>query len=225
MVRNYSDIDNNYFLMEGVEMTATQTITIINRESTEGRESMINKVNLQSYTTVKFAELHVSLHAPDGVPFLGDLGLPADWRITKITVNGIRFDPSGPQESVNKIHDSQGTSFFRNVLKAGEDNTISIFWHGPFGACVTSPHAQISAKLVIQGDEIIPGLGQLGTTLDPTNILDDLGQAGKNATLPTVLLFLGIIVVLVLLAFVLLRAGPVISDAKETTKELGDIVK
>jgi hypothetical protein len=211
--------------MEDNYMTQTQTITIINRESTEGRESMINKVNLQSYTTIKHAELRVSLHAPDGVPFLGDLGLPADWRITKITVNGKRFDPSGPQESTNKIHDSQAGSYFSGVLQAGADNTISIFWIGPLGAGVTSPHAQISAKLIIQGDEIIPGLGQIGTTFDPTNIFDDVGQAGKNATLPTVLLFLGVIVVLVLIAFVLMRAGPIVSDAKAVTKEVGDIAK
>ena len=211
--------------MEVIQMTQTQSITIINRESTEGRESMINKVNLQSYTTVKHAELRVSLHAPDGVPFLGDLGLPADWRITKITVNGKRFDPSGPQESTNKIHDSQGGTFFRDVLKAGADNTISVFWIGPLGAGVTSPHAQISAKLIIQGDEIIPGLGQIGTTFDPTNVFDDLGQAGKNAALPTILLFLGIGIILVLVLFVLLRAGPVVDGTKEITSDVKAIVK
>lgn len=187
-----------------------KTIELFVNETTEGRESLTKVINFTGFTNIKRADLKTSLHANDGLDSGGIL--PTEWRLTKMVVNGKTFYPSGKTISDNKIHDSQGSEFFKNVLKVNDVNTISFHWIAPLGAGVTSPHGAVTAVLEVIGDSV-PFAEDL--QFDPRNIEDEISRFSKNATLPTALIFIGIILVLALVAFILIKAVPALTAAKE----------
>ena len=192
-----------------------KTIELFTNRTTEGVESLTKVINFTGFQNIKFAELKTTLHAHNNAD--GGGILPIDWRITKIVINNKTFFPSSRTNSTNKVHDSNGSAFFKDVLRVNDTNTISIHWTAPFGAGVTSPHGAVSAVLEVIGDSI-PFAEDL--QFDPINQVTDLTQFAKNASLPTALVIIAALIGLALVAFILLRAAPVVSDVKEVSKTL-----
>lgn len=191
---------------------ANQTIDLFINETTEGREQLTKVVNFTGFLNVKHARLKAVLHANDGI----GSPLPTEWKFTKFVVNGKTFFPSGKLQSDVIIHNSGGSSA-QNLLKVNDVNTISIHWIAPFGAGVISPHGAVTAQIEAIGDSI-PLAGDL--QFDPRNVGDDLSRFTKNQSLPAALTIIGIVLVLGLVAFILLKAAPVIKDSKSLVKEV-----
>ena len=190
-----------------------KTIELFVNKSTEGVESHTKVINFTGFTNIQRAELKTVLHANDGI----ETPLPTEWRITKMVVNGKTFFPSGKTSSQNKVHDSQGSSFFKDVLKVNDVNTISIHWIAPLGAGVISPHGAISATLEVIGDAI-PFAEDL--QVNPINAITDATQFAKNASLPTALMIIALILVLALIGWILLRAPEAIRSTNSLVKEV-----
>lgn len=191
----------------------TKTIELFTNHPTEGVEQVTKIVNFTGFANLQWAELKTVIHANDGI----STPLPTEWKITKIVVNGKVFYPSEKTTSTNKVHDSQGSSYFKDVLRVNDTNTISIHWIAPFGAGVISPHGAVSATLHVIGDSI-PFAEDL--QFDPVNFASETNQFLKNQSLTTALIIIAAIVMLSLIAIISIKAASASNSTNSLVKEV-----
>jgi len=177
-----------------VEASDRKTITLLNRESTS-HGSPINKSFNLNFEEIAQAVLKVNLLADKGRILEV---IPNEFKLNKITVNGKVFYPSDARNSINIIEKSNDTRFSR-LLSLGE-NELSIDFSAPIGAGVTSPNAEISAVLIINGKERF-----LPSVPNTTQFIKDIGTKltdVKNQSFPILLL---ITFALIAFAIILLK--------------------
>ena len=177
------------------EFTNKESLVIFNRQSTE-KGAPITKTFSLNFDHITQAVLKVSLLADQG-RILGFI--PNEFKLTEFIVNGKRFIPSDPRQSINVIDKVNDTSL-NKVLRPNGENTISINFDAPIGAGVTSPHAEIVAILILNGKKNPFAL--------PTN-LTNITQSTKDVqafvkdNLPlTIFLIIAFVASLIALAFI-----------------------
>ncbi len=172
-----------------------QTIVILDRESTKGGSPKSKTFNL-NYDEILQAVLKVNLLADQG-KILGFI--PNEFKLNSITVNGHVFHPSDYRNSVNIIDRANST---QRILNPKGENTISIDFNAPIGAGVTSPDAEISAFLILNGDKsTLPSLPNATQLMkDVSNFLGKV----KDASFWFLLL---IVIAIVAISAVILKSG------------------
>lgn len=175
----------------------TDTITVFDRESTKNGSPIVKTFTL-AYDTITSARLKVQMLADP--QFLGVYG----WKLKQITVNGIVFYPSDPDNSSNLIQDLNNTnSFFHKVLVPNQENTISISFDAPIGAGVISQSAEINAQLIVTGSKNIAGT--LGLPIIPTgsDIFSTISKFISNNIPLAIAVLVLIAVIIVAIAYVI----------------------
>ena len=195
--------------------TSKDAVTIFNRESTK-EGSPITKSFKLNYDIITQAVLKVNLLADEG-KILGFI--PNEFKIQDINVNGKVFQPSDPRSSVNILERLNDGSLQKILNKDGE-NTISINFNAPIGAGISSPHAEISAILIIHGKR---GLFDPTDLITPTQTIKDVQALIKDNVPLTIGLAILLVVVLVAIAFIVSKAPP--SDINALARTGLDIKK
>jgi hypothetical protein len=191
--------------------TDKKSITLFNRESTTKGSPIVNSFNL-NFSSIFQAVLKVNLLADQG-RILGFI--PNEFILTEINVNGARFIPSDPRSSVNVI-DRAGQNSLNPVLLPQGENEIAISFNAPIGAGFTSPNAEITAILIIDGKESPFSL----RTVNTTQIQKDLNAFIKDNTPLTIALAVLLVIALIAIAITVTRVGTATSSIAEITSEV-----
>jgi len=175
-----------------------RSITVFNRQTT-AKGSPISKSFDLNFHSIAQAVLKINLIADEGriLQFI-----PNEYTLQEINVNGFRFTPSDTRSSVNLI-DKSNDSVLNKILIPKGENQISISFNAPIGAGFTSPNAEITAILVINGNEstipLIPSTTQITKDIQ--------GFISGNTPLALALIILFIIAI-ALVAFIVSKAPP-----------------
>jgi len=159
------------------QITDRSAEIIFDRESTK-HGSPINKSFNLDYDSISQAVLKVQLLADQG-RILGII--PNEYKLYKITINGHVFFPSDSRNSVNVVERSNQNRLNKVLIPNGE-NTISIDFQAPIGAGVTSPDAEISAQLIINGHKTLSTKVN-GILPNFTEVQKKIGQFIKDNTI------------------------------------------
>jgi hypothetical protein len=180
--------------------TSKDAITIMNRESTE-KGSPITKTFKLNYENITQAVLKVNLLADEG-KILGFI--PNEFKIQDININGKVFQPSDPRSSVNVI-ERLGDGSLNKILNKNGENNVSVNFNAPVGAGISSPHAEISAILIVHGKK---GVFDPTSFISPTQNVKDAQAFIKDNVPLTIGLAVLLVVVLVAIAFIVSKAPP-----------------
>lgn len=194
------------------EFTNQDSITIFNRESTS-KGSPITKTFTLNYDNINQAVLKVNLLADSG-KILGFI--PNEFKLVDIRVNDKLFYPSDPRQSTNVIEKINLQTLNKTLIPNGE-NSITINFNAPIGAGVTSPNAEISAFLIVNGKR---GLISPNDLINSTEITKFLQSIVKDNLPLTIVLIVLAVIALIAIAVIFTRA-PSISEVKS----LSSVVK
>ena len=197
------------------EFTIKDSITILNRESTVKGSPVTSSFNL-NFDHITQAVLKVNLLADEGriLSFI-----PNEFKLTEIIVNGKIFTPSDARQSVNIIDKVNDTSL-NKILNPNGENQISVNFNAPIGAGVTSPHAEITAILILNGKR---SQFALPSDINVVQIQKDVQGFIKDNFILTLVLIIGFIIILALIAFVSVNIFKTTGNVKGITGDIKDI--
>ena len=193
-----------------LEASDKKSLTLFNRESTAKGSPIVNSFNL-NFSSIAQAVLKVNLLADQG-RILGFI--PNEFLLSEININGARYIPSDPRSSVNII-DRAGVNSLNPVLIPKGENEIAISFNAPIGAGITSPNAEITAILIIDGDEAPISL----TSLNTTQVSKDVQAFIKDNTPLTIALVVLLVISLIAIAIIVTRVG----SAKDITNLVSEV--
>jgi hypothetical protein len=192
-----------------------RSVTVFNRQSTDKGSPIVKSFNL-NFDSIAQAVLKVNLLADQGriLSFI-----PNEFKLTEITLNGFRFIPSDARSSVNVV-DKSNDSVLNKILIPKGENQIAVSFDAPIGAGFTSPNAEITAILVVNGNE--SGLPLVPNTTQITKDITGFIQGNTPLAIALIILF---IIGLALVAFIVTKAPPkeirgLVSDTREIKSEV-----